>query len=129
MANDRMQGEGYKNTNGAQPGEDNVVELDGSRIVAVQGQTFYREFLAGSIQPMRREVAMMALNKLLEQHPDSFSVDRTVEVSFQIADAFCLQEAPTLEAKVGEYFDLYMKKGKLDEILKAHIDASKDYSA
>jgi hypothetical protein len=34
-----------------------------------------------------------------------------------------------LEAKVGEYFDLYMKKGKLDEILKAHIDASKDYSA
>lgn len=107
-------------------GSDNVVPLD--RVLAVKGPRFYR-YLAEAVGPTRQDVATMALQVLLQKstHP-SLDVKGTVARAFEIADEFCVQNATTLEKKVGDYFDLFMKRGEIEDLLKAQMEEAHDYS-
>lgn len=125
-------------------GKDNVVEFD--RIFAVRGPDFQQRFLAGVIMPMRQDVAVMALQQLLraivpyaaevrvgtsdEEHKAQLTEQfkRAVAWAFFIADEFCFQAPATLDKRSAEYFDMYMKRGSLDDIIKAAMEEAHDYS-
>lgn len=129
MGLDHKTSEPFALKGGRKQGSDTVMGAS-DRLIAVRGASFYRDFLSGMIQPTRRDVATMALQQLLAkaQPGELVHADTIVQSAFAIADAFCMHEAPSLEAKLSEYFDLFMKRGNLDQILKDQIDAAKDYS-
>lgn len=129
MSLDHKTSEAFKPKEGTDLAKDNVVQFD--RVFAVQGTNFKERFLGEAIMPLRQDVAIMALQQLLradamrEVHE---APEALVDNAFQIADYFCLRAAPTLDARLKDYFDLYMKRGKIDDILKASMEAAHDYS-
>lgn len=114
-----------------QLGGDNVVKYD--RVFAVHGPKF-AEYLMKAVMPARQEVAMLALSKTLEETMRApvgtfvQAIDLAVERAFMIADAFCLASPHALDRNLTKYFDLYMQRGKIDDILKAQVEAGTDYS-
>ena len=111
--------------------DDNVVQFD--RIFAVKGRDFHERFMSQLIMPMRQDVAVMALQQVLaghlqHSHPGHPDVRYCVAKAFEIADEFCLQAPVTADAKLADYFKLYMSRGDVDELIKSQMDAKHDWS-
>lgn len=114
-------------------GKDNVVEFD--RVFAVRGPHFQR-FLGEVVMPVRQDVAIMALQQILGDvirrspagAPPPDDVKFCVKHAFQLADEFCLTAPTSLDARMKDYFDLYMKRGSIDDTLKAAMEAAHDFS-
>lgn len=109
--------------------DDNVVQFD--RIFAVKGRDFHERFMSQLIMPMRQDVALMALQQVLAAHMrdgESFSVPLAVRLAFAIADEFCLQAPVTADARLADYFKLYMSRGEVYELIKSQMDVAHDWS-
>lgn len=114
-------------------GNDNVVQFD--RVFAVQGPRF-QQYVAEVVMPVRQDLATMALQQVLgdclRRSPIGAltpnDVKFCVKQAFALADEFCLTAPTTLDARLKDYFDLYMKRGKIDDILKASMEAAHDFS-
>ena len=118
-----------KNT--TEPLKLNSVPKQGSttdRIIAVQGEQFWRDFIAGTIIPVRREMTMMVIASSLQNPAVDMEIPDLIQYATDVADEFCLREKASLAKRVKEYFELYMERGDLDQILKVAIDTDKDYS-
>lgn len=130
MSLDHQTSEAFAPKPGTDLAKDNVVQFD--RIFAVQGTNFKERFLGEAVMPVRQDVAVMALQQILAKVPSIHEFDKDtgylVELAFQIADEFCLKAPTTLDARLLDYFNLYMKRGKIDDILKAAMEAAHDYS-
>lgn len=114
-------------------GNDNVVQFD--RVFAVQGPRF-QQYIAEVVMPVRQDIATMTLQQVLidciRRSPAGAltpeDVSFCVKQAFAVADEFCLRAPVLLDERLKDYFDLYMKRGKIDDILKASMEASHDYS-
>lgn len=114
-------------------GKDNVVEFD--RVFAVRGPHFNR-YISEVVMPVRQDVATMALQRILgevaRRSPTGVlppeDVETCVKMAFRVADEFCLTAPVSLDARLKDYFDLYMQRGSLDDILKSAMEAAHDYS-
>ena len=71
---------------------------------------------------------MATIVSTLQNPAVDMAIPDLIEYAFDVADEFCLKEKPSLSKRVKDYFDLYMQRGDLDEILKAAIESEKDYS-
>ncbi len=129
MGFDHKTSEAFAPKNTDTLGKDNVVEFE--RIFAVQGTNFQQRFLGEAIMPVRQDVAIMALQQLIAKAmPQTIENEPEVLVrrAFHIADMFCLLTAPTLDARLKDYFDLYLKRGSIDDIMKSQMENAHDYS-
>jgi hypothetical protein len=109
-------------------GTDNVVAFD--RVFAVKGPDFHDRFLAQMILPVRQDVAVMALQQVLAKRLDEgeANIPECVDIAFKIADQFCLASTRHLDARLPDYFKLYMERGDLSDIIRSQMDASHDWS-
>ena len=113
-------------------GNDNVVKFD--RVFAVQGPKF-AQYIAEVVSPVRQDVATMALQQILGDcirrsptgalTPDD--IKHCVKQAYALADEFCLQAPQTMDTKLVDYFNLYLTRGRIDDIIKASMDAAHDH--
>lgn len=130
MAIDRINTtEAFSARNGS-VGNVNVEEV--GRIVAVKGRKFWEDFIEAGIVPHRREIAMMYAAQVIGfrgEPGDAKSQQDLVDNAWDFADRFTLADKASLEKNVAKYFEQYMSRGDLDELLQAGINAAKDFSA
>ncbi len=127
MSLDHKTSEAFSPKPGNGMAEDNVVKFD--RVFAVQGPRF-QQFLQEVVMPTRQDVAVMVLQQLVAKaSAEQLMFHRELMFkAFEMADDFCLTMPLTLDTKLNSYFDLYMKRGKIDDIIKASMDAAHDFS-
>lgn len=101
---------------------------DAGRIVVTQGREFWSDFIGQTVLPMRREIASMLLAQQLHSTPLEQTTPEHIDKAFQLADDFLLHEKSSLAKKLSDYWDLYMERGDLEDVLKVAIENSKDFS-
>lgn len=105
-----------------------------SAIVAVKGPAFVEDFM-GSMSTVRGELAQMIVASMVNAGKVSVSeleskedAKRLAFAAFNMADEFVLAQFTTLEPRMEEYWQMYMRRSKsTDEVLADFVDASKSY--
>lgn len=103
-------------------------------IVAVKGPSFVEDFM-GAMNGVRGEMAQMLIASFVQSGKVSVQdvesreqAQRLAHAAFNMADEFVLAQFETLEPRMEEYWDMYMRRSKsTDDILKDFVDASKSY--
>lgn len=120
----------------AEPGDDGVRELPGSRLVIAQGPGFLDRFMADLVMPRRVDTAQLALSAMLQnQHiVDAEDIRVLVKSAWAIADEFVLQEESSLREKIGDrtpldrYWEMYLNRDKsTSDLLDTLVEESHDY--
>lgn len=96
---------------GKRIGKDGVIEMDGKRIVAVNGPTFQQQYLV-PITNKRQEVATLLLAQLAEL---VVAGDLAVDDIWNLADKFVMHEVPSLQKAIPAYFDQYLANDRTVE--------------
>ena len=101
-----------------------------SGIFLAKGPQFYEVFMAQLIMPYRREMASMALAAMIQSGElDQRTMGEMVTAAFAFADEMTIQERLTLDAKMPDYWALYLSHNKsTDDVMASVQDSATDWS-
>ena len=119
-------------TTGKQGAGPREIRVEGDRLenglYVARGPEFYERFLAQFVMPRRFETAQMVVAQILGSKRDC-DPDDLAHFAFKFADALILAERETLDAAMGDYWDLYLShKKSVDEVMRHVQDMHQDYS-
>ncbi len=103
-------------------------------IYYAKGPEFHLKFMAGFVMPFRREMMQMIVASRIQagdfaEGLGSAAAQEFVSECYVLADAVVLAERKTLDARMGEYWDLYMEQGKsTDDVMAAVAEMHQDFS-
>lgn len=128
MTTDRKTTEALRPVGGREAGKDFVGKTP-SGIFYAKGPNFHQTFMASYIMPLRRGVAELVVASFVQRHGLPEDIATLCDTAWEIADQFALRERETLDAHLGDYWNLYMQQNKsTDEVMDAVIDAAQDWS-
>lgn len=101
-------------------------------IFYAKGPEFHLRFMAGFVMPFRREIMQMVMASTIQREGAPTTIqgmEDLVRGSYEIADLAVIIERETLDAKMSDYWKLYLQQGKsTDDVMAALQEEQADYS-
>ena len=105
-------------------------EMSEGGIYFAKGPEFHTKFMAQFAMPRRFELMQMTVASMIQQGEleRGRTIKQLVADGYAIADEALLTERSTLDAKMGEYWELYLAQGQeTDDVMSAVQDQLADH--